>query len=64
MTVGTLIIFGVVFSPVYLMLFAWFVGKPRELRTPLLGVGYLASITIGLWAGLALFAELLGVLFF
>jgi hypothetical protein len=63
MTVGTLIIFGVVLSPVYLMLFAWFVGKPRELRTPLLGVGYLASITVGLWGGLALFAALLGALF-
>jgi hypothetical protein len=63
MTVGSLIIFVVVFSPVYLMLIAWFVGKPREIRTSLLGVGYLVTIMAGLWGGLALFALMLGVLF-
>ncbi|MCL6645908.1 MAG: hypothetical protein K6U88_13230 [Dehalococcoidia bacterium] len=61
---GTILIFGVILLPVYLMLVGWFVGEPRELRTPLLGVGILVSVTVGLWGGLALFAALLGLIFF
>ena len=61
---GTILIFGVVLLPVYIMLIGWFAGGPRELRTPLLGVGILASVTVGLWGGLALFGALLGLLFF
>jgi hypothetical protein len=62
--IGTIVIFGVVLAPVYLMLLGWFLGKPRDLRRSFMGVGVMASITVGMWAGLALFAELLGVLFF
>lgn len=61
---GTILMFGVVFAPVYMMLVGWFVGRPRELRMPLLGVGILVSVTVGLWAGLALLGALLGLLFF
>ena len=61
---GTILIFGVVMAPVYMMLIGWFAGSPRELRTPLLGVGILASVTVGLWAGLALLGAALGLLFF
>lgn len=61
---GTILIFGVVMAPVYMMLIGWFAGSPRELRTPLLGVGILASVTVGLWAGLALLGVALGLLFF
>lgn len=64
LTAGTILIFGVVMMPVYMMLVGWFVGRPRELRTSLLGVGVLVSVTVGLWGGLALFAAFLGMLFF
>lgn len=61
---GTILIFVVVMMPVYLMLVGWFAGEPRELRTPLLGVGILATVTVGLWAGLAVLGAILGLLFF
>jgi hypothetical protein len=62
--IGAIVIFGVVLAPVYLMLIGWFLGKPRDLPRAFMGVGVMASITVGMWAGLALFAELLGLLFF
>jgi hypothetical protein len=31
---------------------------------PLLGVGILASVTVGLWAGLALLGAVVGLIFF
>jgi ABC-type transport system involved in cytochrome bd biosynthesis fused ATPase/permease subunit len=61
---GTILIFGVVMLPVYMMLVGWFAGKPRELRMPLLGVGILASVTVGLWAGLAVLGAVVGLIFF
>lgn len=64
MKYGEIVILGVVFAPVYLMLFGWFLGRPRELRLPLMGVAYLVSITVAMWVGLALFAAMLGVVFY
>lgn len=61
---GYILIFGVILAPVYLMLIGWFTGRPRELRLPLLGVAILTSVTVGLWAGLAALAALLGLFFF
>jgi hypothetical protein len=61
---GYVLIFGIVLAPVYLMLIGWFVGRPRELRLPLLGVGILMSVTVGLWVGLAAMGALIGLLFF
>ncbi len=61
---GTVLIFGVVLAPVYMMLIGWFASSPRELRTPLLGVGILTSVTVGLWAGLAALAAVIGWIFF
>ncbi|MBI4298108.1 MAG: hypothetical protein HY676_06225 [Chloroflexi bacterium] len=62
--VGAWLIFGIVLLPVYAMLLGWFVGKPRNLRLALMGVGYLIAIPTLLWGGLALFVALLGRLFF
>ncbi|HXH23445.1 MAG TPA: hypothetical protein VNN10_15610 [Dehalococcoidia bacterium] len=62
--VGVILILGIVMVPVYVMLLGWFFGSPRSTRLALTGVGYLVSITVGLWAGLAAFALLLGLLFF
>ena len=64
MRYGEVLILGIVFAPIYLMLIGWFLGRPRDFRIALTGVGYLVSITVGMWAGLALFAALLGLLFF
>ncbi len=64
MKYGDILILGIVFSPVYVMLIGWFLGRPRSLRLPLLGVGYLAVITVGMWGGLALFAMVLEFAFF
>ena len=64
MKYGEIVILGIVFAPVYLMLLGWFLGRPRELRLPLIGVGYLVSITVGMWVGMALFAAALGVVFY
>lgn len=61
---GFVLILGVVMAPVYAMLLGWFLGEPRVPRLAAMGVGYLVSITVAMWVGLALFAALLGLLFF
>lgn len=61
---GAWLLFGIVLLPVYGMLAGWFLGRPRNYRVALLGVGYLVGITFLMWSGLALVAELLGLLFF
>ena len=52
--VGTWLIFGIVLVPVYMMLMGWFLGKPRNLRLSLLGVGYVVGLMAFLWVGLLL----------
>ncbi len=64
MKYGEIVILGIVFAPVYLMLLGWFLGRPRGLRLPLIGVGYLVGTTVAMWVGLALFAAALEVVFF
>jgi len=64
MRYGEILILGIVFAPVYLMLLGWFFGHPRDLRLALVGVGYLAGITVAMWSGLALFAFALKIIFF
>jgi hypothetical protein len=63
-TIGPALMFGVVFAPVYLILLGWFFGRPGGLRLPLIGVGFLAGLTILVWGGMALFALVLDLLFF
>jgi hypothetical protein len=61
---GRVLLFGVVFLPVYLMLAGWVFGRPRELRLPLIGVGFLAGFTALAWGSMALFAWGVDVAFF
>ena len=63
-SIGTVLIFGIVLSPVYLMLIGWLFGRPRELRMPLIGIGYLAGFTVLAWGGLAVFGWVLGLAYF
>ncbi|MHB1065796.1 MAG: hypothetical protein ACYC1Z_15125 [Georgenia sp.] len=64
MKYGDILILGIVFSPLYIMLLGWFLGRPRNLRLALVGVGYLTGITVAMWGGLALFAFALKIVFF
>jgi hypothetical protein len=61
---GIWLILGVVFAPVYLMLAGWLFGRPRELRLPLIGIGFLFGLTILAWGGMAVLAVVLDLMFF
>ncbi len=61
---GLWLLLGVVLSPLYLMLAGWFFGRPRQLRLPFIGVGFIVGLTVLAWLGMALLALLLGVVFF
>ena len=61
---GTYLIFGIVLVPVYLMVTAWFLGRPRLPRKALLGVGYLAGLVIALWGGMFVATMVIKYVFF
>jgi len=61
---GPILIFGIVLSPVYLMLAGWIFGRPRELRLPLIGIGLLVGFTVLAWGGMALFGLIVELAFF
>ena len=61
--VGTWLIFGIVLVPVYTLLLGWFLGKPRNLRLSLMGVGYVAGLLAFLWAGLTVMSTIVRLLF-
>lgn len=61
---GLWLLLGVVFAPFYLMLAGWFFGRPREVRLPLVGLGFLLGLTVLAWGGMALFALALDVVFY
>lgn len=63
-TLGPILIFGIVLSPVYLMLAGWLFGRPREVRLPLIGIGFLVGFTVLAWGGLAVFGLLVDRVFF
>ncbi len=61
-TFGILIMFGIVFVPVYVMFLGWFFGKPRELRPVVKGVGYLVVFTFGIVVSLWLLGTVLSLI--
>lgn len=61
---GTYVIFGIVLLPIYIMLAAWFLGKPRDAKKGLLGVVYLAGLTTSIWGGLFVVTMVIKFLFF
>jgi hypothetical protein len=60
---GTIVIFGLIFVPLYSVLIGWFAGEPSDAEVGFLGVGILASFIASLWGGLFVLTILLGVLF-
>ena len=61
--VGTWLIFGIVLLPVYMVLVGRFLGKPRNLRLSLMGVGYVVGMIAVLWGGLTLMSLMARLLF-
>ncbi|MEF8783216.1 MAG: hypothetical protein V5A39_07170 [Haloarculaceae archaeon] len=61
---GTYVIFGIVLLPIYIMLVAWFLGEPRDTKSGLLGVIYLAGLTTSIWGGLFVVTMVIKFLFF
>lgn len=61
---GTWLIFGIILVPVYVVILAWFFGKPRDTKTAALGLGYLVGLTTLLWTGMFIKTVVIDVLFF
>jgi len=61
---GPVLMFAIVLSPVYLMLAGWIFGRPRELRLPLIGLGFLAGFTVLAWGGMAVFGLFVDLVYF
>jgi hypothetical protein len=49
---GVWLIFGVIGLPVYIAFLGWFLGKPREIKTSVLGSVTFLSLVLLLWGGL------------
>ena len=60
---GTIVIFGLIFVPLYSVLIGWFAGEPSDAEAGFLGVGYLATFIASLWGGLFALTGVLGLVF-
>ena len=60
---GTWVIFAVIGLPVYTVIIAWFLGKPRTLKTSVMGVAYLVSFIASVWIGLFLLTMVIRFVF-
>lgn len=49
---GFLLLFGIVMSPIYLMFLGWFLGRPRDLRLPLIATAVFVGLVLVAWLGL------------
>lgn len=61
---GVWVIFGIIGLPVYTLFLGWFLGKPREFSTTVLGVSLFASLVLSLWGGLFALTMLIRLVFF
>jgi len=61
---GVWLIFGVVGLPVYIAFSGWFLGRPRNLKSSLMGsVVFLGFVTV-LWGGLFALTMVIRLLFY
>lgn len=61
---GTVIIFGIILFPIYVMVIAWFTGTPRNTKTGLLGVTYLVGIATAMWVSMLVMTVIIGIVFY
>jgi len=61
---GVWLIFGVVGLPVYVAFLGWFLGKPRTIKTSVLGSAVFLTLTLSLWVGLFALTMVIRLLFF
>lgn len=47
MSLGIYLVFGVILVPLYLVLAGWFLGRPRDNRTVMIGLAFLLAILLG-----------------
>lgn len=62
--VGVWLIFGVVGLPVYAIFLGWFLGKPRNIKTNVLGMTTFLTLVMALWVGLFVTTMVIRLLFF
>ncbi|MBI4304198.1 MAG: hypothetical protein HY665_07695 [Chloroflexi bacterium] len=62
--VGRWLVLGIILLPVYGMLLAWFLGKPRNFRLAFRGLAYLFGMIVVLWGGLFALSMLIKFVFF
>ena len=61
---GIWVIFGIIGLPVYTAFLGWFLGRPREYTTSMLGVTVFLSLVLSLWGGLYTITMIIRLLFF
>ncbi len=62
--IGRWLFLGIILLPIYSMLLAWFLGKPRNFRLALRGVAYLLGMIVLLWGGLFALSMVMRFVFF
>lgn len=62
--VGRWLIFGIILLPIYTMLLAWFIGKPRNFPMAFRGLAYLLGLIVLLWGGLFALSMVIRFAFF
>lgn len=60
---GTALIFGVVLTPLYVMIMGWLFGEPRDHKLTALGLAYMVGIATALWGGLFVLSMLIWLVF-
>lgn len=61
---GVWIIFGVVGLPVYVLFLGWFLGKPRTIRTSILGSSLFLMLVTALWTSLFATTMIIRIMFY
>ena len=60
--IGLIVLFGVVLVPVYVMIAAWLVGRPRNYRPVAVTFGYVIVITVMMIVGMAVLGSVISLL--
>ena len=47
MSLGLILVFGVLLAPLYLVLLGWIFGEPRDTETLLIGLAFMTAIILG-----------------